>query len=241
VIGRRIRRVQIFFLLTLFFPLALLVPVSGRAEELEAPSRESEPGKGRDWNRSEDADVRALDRGVDEEIEKDLAEACSNGEMQPYHGRCIRADEKIALIEIEIRHVEMLINKALTLYQSSSPELVAMTFKQTLEYLDKFEADTVIDNRIEKNNLLLLGFLYGPTVEAGEELKAVIETSALEEGPLAFLDAHKRLDDFRAQVQIPLMRLLGEKLEIYELRNGRKEFERLIVDNSLGHILEELE
>lgn len=240
MIRRLARKPRIVFLLTFLFLIPLLASVPGWGEELNKRSRTSDRDKGQKPNELEDATVRASGRDVDEAREKGRAGACSDGEMESYHGKCISADEKAALIEIEIRHVEMLISKALSLYQSPSPEVVAMTFKQTSDFLDTFEADAAIDDRIEKNILLLLGFLYGPTVEAAKELKSVVETSAVDEGSLAFLDALKRLDDFRAQVQIPLMRLLGEKLDAYEVRNGRKEFERLMVDNGLGHILEEL-
>ncbi len=168
-------------------------------------------------------------------------ERCRKKEMVRYHGKCMETEERDALFELEIRHVESLLNDAIALYETATAEDVDWAFHQADEFADKFEADEVMDERIEEKLLLLLAFIHKAADRLTKSMKSEMNNAGTPEGTFVFLEKYGKTEAFLNQVCIPLMRLLGKQVDAYAVRHGRKELEKLLADNSLGDILSQLE
>lgn len=166
-------------------------------------------------------------------------ETCRNRDMLRYHGKCMREDERDALFELEIRHVESLLNDAIALYRNATPEDVGWVFHQAEQFLDKFEPDEIMDERIEEKLLLLLGFTYKPADRIAKQMKLEMADPAAAAGTLALLEQYSRTQGFLDQVHIPLMKLLGNRMDAYAVRHGTQKLEKLLVNNGLGEIFGE--
>ena len=234
-------------LVLLFVPCA---PCAEQVEEIGEPAHraisagkagESEQTHPFSGDEAYDPAIEILRLRVDKMVDARPEEECLKRGKIRYHGKCMETSERDMLFEWEIRHVEALIGKAHTLYQGVSLDRIAMLFKETEEFVQKFESDTTMDRHMEEKMLLLLGFLYVPADELNQGMSRKLDEQAKENDPFVFLKEYGRMDGFSRQVYIPLMRLLGRKIDAYVIRHGREEFDRLMADNNLSYVLRELE
>jgi len=168
-------------------------------------------------------------------------ERCRKKEMVRYHGKCMKTEERDTLFELEIRHVESLLNDAIALYETATAEDIDWVFHRADQFAGKFEADEVMDERIEEKLLLLLAFTHKSADRLAKSMKSEMNNAGTPEGAFAFLERYGRTEAFLNQVCIPLMRLLGKQMDAYAVRHGRKKLEKLLANNSLGDILSQLE
>ena len=158
-----------------------------------------------------------------------------------YHGECMTAREKNSYVDSEIIHIQKLLDEAQAQYRTIPAERLALMFKQTEDFARKFEHDEPIDEHIEEKMILLLGFLYMPAERLAKEMKMRVEQKRLAGNPIAVLEEHDKAEAFSARVHVPIMTLFGERIRIYVSHHGRKQFEKLMFDNSLGDIVRLLE
>ncbi|MBI4832993.1 MAG: hypothetical protein HY801_15855 [Candidatus Lindowbacteria bacterium] len=111
-------------------------------------------------------------------------------------------------------------------------------FKQTEQFVKKFDADESVDEHIQEKTLLLLGFLYPPADRIAKEMKR--EIAELKD-PLEFPEKHRRLEAFSTEVYVPLMELLSKRVGAYVSRHGKEKLDKLFIDNDLTDLLQHLE
>ena len=186
-------------------------------------------------------EARSLERQTRRALGSYHEKVCVEMGLVRYHGKCMKAEEKAFLFDIEVRHVENLLHEAILLYQAATPEEVAFAFDHAENFIDKFELDEVIDERITEKTILLLGFIFRPADKWNREMREALRKDKLPKNPIDFLKRQKKTEDFSEQVYIPLMKLLAEQIADYEMQNGKEEFNRLMADNGLGDILTILE
>ncbi len=168
-------------------------------------------------------------------------EKCKNLGMVRYHDRCMKAEEKLARLEVELKHVENLLYEATLLYRTDSPEMVGWMFQRSEEFVGEFSEDRVMDRRIAEKALLLFGHIYLPANRLANEMKDALKGQEKEEKPLLFLDAHAQMEFFLVRVHNPTMDLFGKQIDIYISLYGRRAFEKLMIDNDLQDILDDLD
>jgi hypothetical protein len=166
---------------------------------------------------------------------------CAEVGLVRYHGKCIKPEERSFLFETEIRHVESLLNEAIRLYQIATPEEIAFSFNHADRFIDKFEFDEVIDERMAKKIILLLGYIFIPAEKWDRELRQTLQEKPVPTDPMAFLTQQKRMESFSRQVYVPLMTRLAEQMAEYESQYGKEDFRRFMRDNGLEDILADLE
>ncbi len=220
--------------LALIFLLGEMSAVSEADQETEADSPQSDKVLS-------GPEARMLKQQVREMIGSFQAGQCGKKGLVSYHGKCMEAEEKSALFELEIRHVEILLNQTREIYKATAPESVALAFHEAEEFVSRFEADRIIDDRMAEKLLLLLGFLYTPVDTLAKQMREELEDPEAPEDILVFLDRRERMNSFLEEVHIPLMRLLGKRIDAYIARHGKEKFDRLMADNSLADILKHLE
>jgi hypothetical protein len=134
-----------------------------------------------------------------------------------------------------------LLDESYALHRTGSPEEVALLFKQTEDCMGRFELDETMNKHIEEKLLLLLGFLYLAADRIAKEMKQELLKQTKIENPIAVLEGHKRFQSFSTEVHVPLMSVLGKRINAYVSRNGEEEFNELMTDNALGGVLRQLE
>ncbi len=188
-----------------------------------------------------DPEIRRLEERAKVMINAFEEERCRKRGMVRYHGTCMEEEERSALFELEIRHLESLLGDAISMYEIATPEDVGWAFHQAEQFADKVEQDEVIDERIEEKLLLLLGFIYKSSDRLANEMKREMQNPKGPGEMLAFLEKRERMNAFLNQVHIPLMRLLGKQMDAYVLWHGMKGLEKLLTNNSLREILIQIE
>lgn len=166
---------------------------------------------------------------------------CKNLGMVRYHDRCMKAEDKLARLEIELKHVENLLHEATLLYRTDSPEMVGWMLQRSEEFVGEFSEDRVMDRRIAEKALLLLAHIYLPANRLANEMKAALKEQKKGENPLSFLDAHAQMEVFSVRVHNPVMELFGKQIDTYISLYGRRAFEKLMTDNDLQDILNDLD
>ena len=181
-------------------------------------------------------------RATDEYDKRRGAEdECGRMGMIRYHRNCMTIKGKTSLVELEIRHVQRLLDESYALYQLGSPEGTALLFKQTEEFMSQFELDDTMNKHIKEKLLLLLGFLYLAADRTAKEMRQDLLKQTEIGDPVVFLEKHGRLHAFSTEVHIPLMRFLAREIDEYMLLNGQEKFDKLMRENRLGCLLQDLE
>lgn len=135
---------------------------------------------------SVDPAVRRLKDKAQIMIDAYEKEKCREKGLIRYHEECMTIENRSKLFEMEIRHVEDLLGEAIKLYATTSLKDVDTVFHQAEEFATKFEADEIMDERIEEKLLLVLGFLYVPIDRISREMKQEMENPKATEQPIAF-------------------------------------------------------
>jgi len=238
------------FILTFFSVFLFALPCrigpagsgGGTKEAVAAePAGETGGKRARYGEKPVDPAVRRLKDKAQIMIDAHEREICREKGLVRYHEQCMTIENRNKLFEMEIRHVEDLLGEAIKLYATTSLKDVDTVFHQAEEFAAKFETDEIMDERIEEKLLLILGFLYVPTDRIDREMKREMENPKATEQPIAFFERYTRMQAFVEQLHIPLMSLLGERMDAYVVRHGGEKFEKLMADNSLGSILDHLE
>jgi hypothetical protein len=184
-----------------------------------------------------DAEMRSM---LEERIDFLAEERCKNLDMVRYHGRCMKAEQKLVRVEKELKHVENLLYEATMLYRTDSPEMVAWMFQRSEEFVGEFSADPVVDRQIAEKTLLLLGNIYLAATRLANEMKEGMKEPDKGEEPLTFLDAHAQRERFLVRVHSPVMKLFGKQIDAYVSLYGSRAFQELMTDNDLYDVLNDL-
>jgi tetratricopeptide (TPR) repeat protein len=185
------------------------------------------------------ARVRAAVDDYEREEERRL-ESARKAELglQKYHGRWMKPEEKAAHVELEIVHVQALLDESNDLSRTSSVEGISYLFHQTQQFLEQFTADDSLDVHIEEKTLLLLASLH---VQADGLKKTMRQELDDPKDLMDFPLRLQRLERFSSEVCLPLMQLLAPRMLAYVSRNGKDKFIHLMSDNNLGAILNDPE
>jgi hypothetical protein len=220
---------------------ALVFGAAVAAAETVPPAGTRVSAQGTSSTDAEDANttpgISALEKRVEDVVEAHGEEKCRRAGMVRYHGQCMAPEDRNILFETEIRHVESLLQEALTQYQTTDAQTLALSFREVEEFVATFQPREVMDERLAGKLILVLGYLYMPADRLIAELRNTEKTGGLFE----FLDRQERLAAFSEQVHIPLMQLFGERIDDYVARYGYERFARLMRDNGLADVLEEVE
>ena len=206
--------------------------------ETELPDNGDKEGENKadsDFNADE---MRIILKQIRESFEE---EKCKNQGMVRYHGRCMKEKDKLARLEMELKHVENLLYEAILLYRTDSPEVVGWMFQRTEEFVDEFSKDPVMDRRIAEKVLLLLGYIYLSADRLANEMKVALKEQEKGEKSLSFLNEYAQMEFFSVHVHNPILELFGKQIDTYISLYGRGAFAKFMIDNNRQDILENLD
>jgi hypothetical protein len=150
-------------------------------------------------------------------------------------------NEKTVMFEAEIVRVGRLIDAAVAMYRTATPEDVASVFHEYEELMAQFEADRFVDERIAKKTIVLLGFLYLSADTVLQQIKSELNNLESSQDPFSFMRTQLKLARFSEDTYTPIANALALHIRAFIDQRGEERFETFMRENRLDGVLRKLE
>jgi len=190
--------------------------------------------------KTRESELKAVLEKAKVALESYESERCREKNLVRYHGKCMEFEERNALFELEVRHVETLLVEAIEIYNTASLQEVDWMFNKADQFMSKFHENEIMDRRIADKVLILLGFIYLSSERMSESLEIELEEMEKSEKLVDILEGRKKVEAFSLRVHVPLMDVFGKQIDAYISRYGRRSLATLMIDNSLTEVLNKL-